>query len=96
MNKRITLATVLVGLIIAGLIAGFFTGSIQKALSAPMVQMMGGTGMPKAVQAAPQPAQPRPTTPGVTPMVNTLAQDTFQRQKSATMGNRHGWTHVGR
>ncbi len=61
MNKRITLATVLVGLIIAGLIAGFFTGSIQKALSAPMVQMMGGTGMPKAVRSGPgktQPAQP--------------------------------------
>ena len=86
MNKRITLVTVLLGLIIAGLIAGFFTGSIQKALSAPMVQMMGGTGNGVPIQAAPQPAQPRPATPGVTPMVNTLAQDTFQRQNQQLWG----------
>ena len=90
MNRRITLATVLLGLIILGLIAGFFTGSIQKALSAPMVQMMGATtnSVPKAVQAAPQPAQPRPVmaTPAVTPVVNTLAQDTFQRQNQQLWG----------
>src|SRR5450432_152439 len=90
MNRRITLASLLVGVIIVGLIAGLFTGSIQKALSAPMVQMMGGTGngVSKAVQAAPQPAQPRPVlaTPGATPVVNTLAQDTFQRQNQQLWG----------
>jgi hypothetical protein len=86
MNRRITLATVVVALIIVGLIAGFFTGSIQKALSAPMVQMMGGTtnSVPKAVQAAPQPAQPQPAMK--TPVVNTLAQDTFQRQNQQLWG----------
>jgi hypothetical protein len=85
MNRRIALTSLLVGLIIVGLIAGFFTGSIQQALSAPMVQMLGGTGngVSKAVQAAPQPTHPQPVL--ATPVVNTLAQDTFQRQ------NQHLW-----
>ena len=86
MNRRITLTSLLVGLIIVGLIAGFFTGSIQNALSAPMVRMMGGTGnaAPKAVQAAPQPARPQPV--AATPVVNTLAQDTFRRQNQQLWG----------
>jgi hypothetical protein len=86
MNRRIALASLLVGLIIVGLIAGFFTGSIQQALSAPMVQMLGatGNGVPKAVQAAPQPTHPQPVL--ATPVVNTLAQDTFQRQNQQLWG----------
>ena len=87
MNRRLTLASVLVGLIIIGMIAGFFTGSIQKALSAPMAQMMGGTTntAPKAVvPAAPQPRKPAVVAPA--PVMNTLAQDTFKRQNQQLWG----------
>jgi hypothetical protein len=104
MNRRITLASVLVGLVIVGLIAGFFTGSIEKALAVPMSQMMGGSpvnGAPTAVPARPQPARPAQVmaTPGVmqtTPFTdtNTLAQDTFQRQNQllwGTASDGHMW-----
>jgi hypothetical protein len=87
MNRRITLASLLLGLIIVGLIAGLFAGSIQKALSAPMLQMLGGTG--NAAPRAVVPAVPQPKQPGAvvaTPVVNTLAQDTFQRQNQQLWG----------
>ncbi len=41
MNKRLLIITVLVMLVVVGMIAGLFMGSIQKALTLPMMQMMG-------------------------------------------------------
>jgi hypothetical protein len=40
MNKRLLIITVLVMLVIGGMIAGLFMGSIQKALTLPMMQAM--------------------------------------------------------
>ena len=44
MNKRLLIITVLVMLVVAGMIAGLFMGSIQNALTLPMMQMMGNGG----------------------------------------------------
>jgi hypothetical protein len=95
MNKRIAMLSVLVMLVIAGLVAGIFTGSIRNALSAPIVQMMGGLGKP-AVQPAAQPGKVQAGKVQATPggatakqpanAVNTLAQDTFQRQNQQLWG----------
>jgi hypothetical protein len=100
MNRRITLISVLLALVIVGLIAGFFTGSIQNALSAPMSQAMGGlvngglvNGAPTPVSATVQPGKPgqgKAVRGGTTQQpangVNTLAQDTFQRQNQQLWG----------
>jgi hypothetical protein len=92
MNKRITVLSVLVMLVIAGLVAGIFTGSIQNALSAPMAQMMGGLGKPApAARPVVKPGKVQVTPGGATAtqpanVVNTLAQDTFQRQNQQLWG----------
>ncbi len=95
MNRRITLISLLVILVIVGLIAGFFTGSIQNALSAPMGGFgmgSGGRGMgtngfvngiPTPAKTVPQPAKPMQQPDNG---VNTLAQDTFQRQNQQLWG----------
>ena len=44
MNKRLLIITVLVMLVVVGMIAGLFMGSIQNALTLPMMQMMGNGG----------------------------------------------------
>ena len=44
MNKRVLIITVLVMLVVVGMIAGLFMGSIQNALTLPMMQMMGDGG----------------------------------------------------
>ncbi len=98
MSKRITLLSVLLGLVIMGLVAGFFTGSIQKALSAPMAQMDGlmnhapAVVPPAAAKPAAKPAmkpgqvQPAGGATNGTNTLNTLAQDTFQRQNQLLWG----------
>jgi hypothetical protein len=82
MSKRVTLLSVLVILVILGLIAGFFAGSIQKALFVPASQAMS--------QLAPaKPQQPAPTQAVAMPAqgnANTLAQDTFQRKDQPLWG----------
>lgn len=84
MNKRLTILSLLTMLVIAGLIAGFFTGSIQKALSAPMTQAMNG--LMNRVSTAPTPGQ---ATPGATTQPAngpTLALDNFQRPNQQFWG----------
>jgi hypothetical protein len=83
MSTRITILTVLVILIIAGLIAGIFAGAIEKALLIPASRTMA-----HLVAPAPQPATPTQaaTQPPVPATVNTLAQDTFQRQNQPLWG----------
>ncbi|MDQ2887719.1 MAG: hypothetical protein M3Y39_16725 [Chloroflexota bacterium] len=81
MNKRITLLTVLVILVILGLVAGVFAGAIQKALIIPVSQMMARPAAP-----APAPAAPTKAPPVVQGNANTLAQDTFQRQNQQLWG----------
>ncbi len=87
MSRRITLISVLLVLVIVGLIAGFFTGSIQKALSAPMGGLVNGT--PTAVPVAPKSAkqgQGKVVPGGTTQNMNILSQDTFQRQNQQLWG----------
>ncbi len=89
MNRRTTLISVLFVLVIVGLIAGFFTGSIQNALSAPMTQALNGLMNRGSTPVVTQPAQPGQgqATPGATPQnMNTLAKDTFQRQNQQLWG----------
>ncbi|MBV9614265.1 MAG: hypothetical protein JO031_02275 [Ktedonobacteraceae bacterium] len=93
MSRRITLISLLVILVIVGLISGFFTGSIQKALSTPVAQMMDDMvkGPPTQVPAAPPAAKPGQMTapPGAMQtgnVGNTLAQDSFQRQNQRLWG----------
>ncbi|HEV2656195.1 MAG TPA: hypothetical protein VGT82_14610 [Ktedonobacteraceae bacterium] len=81
MNKRLTLLTVLVILVILGLVAGVFAGAIQKALIIPVSQMMARPAAP-----APAPAAPTKAPPVVQGNANTLAQDTFQRQNQQLWG----------
>ncbi len=81
MSTRITILTVLVILIILGLIAGLFAGAIEKALLIPASRTMA-----HLVAPAPQPAAPTQTPPPAQGTVNTLAQDTFQRQNQPLWG----------
>ena len=57
MNKRLLIMTVLVILVIGGMIAGLFMGSIQKALTLPLIQMMDN-GANKQGQATARPVTP--------------------------------------
>jgi hypothetical protein len=92
MSRRTTLISVLLVLVIIGMIAGFFTGSIQKALSAPMEGFINRA--PTPVPAALQPAKKvqgkvvpgAGTTQQPATATNILAQDTFQRQNQQLWG----------
>ncbi len=50
MNKRLFIITVLIMLVIGGMIAGLFMGSIQKALTLPMMQMLDNGANNKPAQ----------------------------------------------
>ena len=83
MNKKLTILTVLVILVILGLVSGLFAGTIQRALIIPASQSMA-----RMVAPAPQAAAPKMTAPMQPAQgnVNTLAQDTFQRQNQPLWG----------
>ncbi len=91
MNGRVTAITVLVVLIIGGLIAGLFMGSIQNALTLPMVQaMMSGNSGNQTGQTTKPPAHSVPPTviPAKPTPVQTamLAQDLFRRTDQPLWG----------
>ena len=83
MSTRVTVLSFLVILVILGLVAGVFAGSIQKALFVPASQ-----GMTRLVPI--NPLRPAPTQAATMPPAqgnaNTLAQDTFQRKDQPLWG----------
>jgi hypothetical protein len=92
MNMRLLVIALLLLLVVGGLTAGVFAGSIQHALTAPARQVT------MAATVAPTPARPvmpnggatnTPAAPGVAngqmPVI-ALAQDSFQRQNQALWG----------
>jgi len=82
MNRRITIISALVLVIIIGLIAGFFTNSIQKALSVSNSPNGSRTVTAKG-QAPAATTMPMMPAQGI---VNKLAEDTFQRQNQQFWG----------
>jgi len=93
MNRRTILMFVLGVLVLLGLVAGLFTGSIVQALGKP--QTMANTQ--KTQQTQGKTNMPVANTPGTTPVnnnqptpqnqqTNVLATDTFQRQNQALWG----------
>lgn len=81
MNGRVMAIMVLVVLIISGLVAGLFMGSIQKALTLPMMQAVMATGR----TIMPQTPSPTATAPAQKP-TNILAQDTYNRTNQPLWG----------
>lgn len=87
-NTRFLLLATLGLLIVSGLVAGFFTGSMQRILAAPMMMPVGvqsataRTMSQIATPAGTQAVAPTATIPaGIVPQVQgtVLARDTFQR-----------------
>ena len=91
MNKRLLIITVLVMLVTGGMIAGLFMGSIQKALTLPMMQAMdngvnkqqGGTTARPATPVVPKQKNP-PAMKNPTP--SPMANQNMQGQ-NANQGN---------
>lgn len=93
MNTRLLAISVLVLLVIAGLVAGLFAGSIQRALTIPQ----NSATLPRS--KAPMQMQAAPTTTGTMtsqmPANAPLAQDTFQRNDQqfwGTASDGRAWT----
>ncbi len=98
MQKYRSLWTLLILVMIAGLVSGFFIGPIQRTLTLPMMEMMHAAGMPMQKGSATRTAaRSTPTTSGQTKTskgannptaTNTrvLAQDTFQRTNQPLWG----------
>jgi hypothetical protein len=84
MSTRVTILSFLVILVILGLVAGLFAGSIQKALFVPTSQGMVHLAPVNPVRPAPTQAAAMAPAQGNT---NTLAQDTFQRKDQPLWGN---------
>ena len=93
MRKRTILIFTLSVLVLLGLVAGLFTGSIEKALGRPQKT----ANMQKMQQTQSKTNTPAANTPGTTPVnnnqptppnkqTNILATDTFQRQNQALWG----------
>jgi hypothetical protein len=83
MNSRWLIITTLGIFMVAGLVAGLFEGSIERALIVPMTAR-------GATIIRTKPPQPTPTAAAT----NVLAQDTFQRQDQALWGtasDMHRW-----
>lgn len=84
MNMRLLGASVVVLVVIGGLVAGIFAGSIQRALLAP------ATGSLATSQSTIMPSSPAQTAPTATSTTSTsnqmLATDTFQRPNQALWG----------
>lgn len=84
MNMRLLGASVVVLIVIGGLIAGIFAGSIQRALLVP------ATGSPTTNQLTAMPSSPAQMAPTSTPTTSTtnqiLAMDTFKRPNQALWG----------
>src|SRR6266568_3387644 len=86
MNIRLLLISALILLVIGGLIAGIYAGSIQRALTLPAARPVTGAGAAPTQQAT-NPGQTMPAAPAPTAMpkmpqqmpTNLLAMDTFQR-----------------
>jgi len=95
MSRRTILIFTLSTLVLLGLVAGLFTGSMEMALGAPQgPQMMANMqGMPQT-QGNRQANTPGATPQGTAPIknnqqnqqMNILATDTFQRQDQALWG----------
>ena len=81
MNTRLLIMTLLVMLVIGGMVAGLFSGSIEKALMVPAHRQVSAT----ITMKQPVSAQTIPTVPSQMP-INLLAQDTFQRKDQALWG----------
>ncbi|HLZ55674.1 MAG TPA: hypothetical protein VKR06_01900 [Ktedonosporobacter sp.] len=90
MNTRFILIAALGLLIISGLVAGLFTGSMQRALAGqPMMPAAPAVSPPQGVAVATgTPAAVAPATPTMqTQMpITPLARDTFQRPDQALWG----------
>lgn len=79
MNMRLLSAAVVVLVVIGGLVAGVFAGSIQRALTVP------AQGAVKSTPAA-QPSVTAQVMPTATATDQMLAEDTFQRVNQALWG----------
>lgn len=100
MKKRLILLTLAIMLVLGGLVAGLFSGSIQKALTLPMMTIMdmattNGRGLPAPAQPAAASKNMQKATPTRGAMkqgtqgtgaANALAQDTFQRTNQLLWG----------
>lgn len=82
MSTRLLILTLLVILMIGGLLIGMFSGSIESALTLPMMQQHTTATQPTMTQAK---NQASPTTQTQMP-TNIVAQDTFQRKNQALWG----------
>src|SRR5689334_13732961 len=80
MNIRLLGASVVVLVVIVGLVAGIFAGSIERALLAPPM------GRLAAGQPTTMPSSPVQTAPTATATGQMLATDTFQRPDQALWG----------
>lgn len=98
MNKRLTIITLIIMLVIGGLIAGIYAGPIEKALTPTITNAMGNNAPQKPAnpgKATAQPQQPgqakNPNAGGMQNKVNpnqanVLAQDSFQRTNQQFWG----------
>ena len=94
MNTRLFVFTLLGICLLAGLVAGIFSRSIEAALSMPRINTIP-TATPTSIPAQPTPTQIPPTPSPVAQQTNTVAQDTFQRPDQAfwgTASNGQTWT----
>jgi hypothetical protein len=81
MNGRLLIVSLLVMLVISGLVAGLFSGSIERNLMLPASGLVTPTIAPKQ----PAKVQATPTMPVQMP-INPIAQDTFQRKNQSLWG----------
>ncbi len=89
MNKRLLIITLLVMLVVGGMIAGLFMGSIQKALTLPMMQAMdnGATKQGQAANSTAPAAQRQKNPPAMkNPTPNPNGNQNMQGQ-NANQGN---------
>ncbi|GLV54485.1 hypothetical protein KDH_13320 [Dictyobacter sp. S3.2.2.5] len=95
MNRRLLAITLLIMLVIGGLVAGLFSGPIQKALTTQTTTMNTARGQASPALPAKGTQQARPMqTPNAGNMqnitspapTNVLAQDTFQRTNQLFWG----------
>lgn len=86
MNGRLLIITLLVMLVIGGLVAGLFSGSIERTLMVPAPRLATPTTALKQPVKKVQATPTMSSQPSQSLAANPIALDTFQRQNQALWG----------
>ncbi|QBD83158.1 hypothetical protein EPA93_47245 [Ktedonosporobacter rubrisoli] len=88
MNRQLLAFTLLIILVVSGLVAGIFAGSIERMLTLPMMQRSTGNAKtPQVGHSSPPAATQSPKdTMVATTSTMVLAQDTFKRADQSLWG----------